>query len=508
MKWVVMLFFSPVLCFSQSVKVNLYDNFIKKHRIELAPVTIHSSSNTKLAVSFSSTEASLFLQTSGSGWGATTIDDGNEMIFLFTNDSTVTLKSAGLQTFEPGLNRSTYKHQYVLNFEDLKAFSTYELAGIRKYSFKDFADIQIQKEHRGKLQKSGLVFMGELTKANVIKTLKQIDLKDVAAHIGDSVSFCSKVYHSRYYESSENKPLVLDVQSNFNDPLVNIVIMEGYRKNFPDAPETVYLNKEVCINGVVMMRNNIPFVEVRNREQIKVKAKATLESIALFVGDSITVSGTIFSAKYFAESSTSPTLLNMGAPFPNQPLTVVIEKAERPFFEPNPELFYLNKEVSVSGRVVLFKNKPQIVVRSREQLKVLNDNGVISASHNSTQMADPTPMLAVNTSQKKENTDIAETPAEFPGGNEAWEGFLKNNLRMPDLLEVNASKTVIASFYVNPDGTIAQIKIVQPAGPDFDKEVVRVLSIMPKWKPKAKGKQPLGVMVKQPITFRQEGDLK
>jgi hypothetical protein len=506
MKWVAIFFLSPVFCFAQGVKVNIYDNFLKKHRIELEPVTLYTASNAKLSVTFISVESDLFLQVYGEGWGAATIDDGNEMIFLFNNDSTVTVKSTGLQTFDAGLKKSTYRHQYLVKYEDLKAFSQYELAGVRRYSFKEFFDLQIQKEYKAKLRRPGALFSDELAKAKVFKTLKQIDTKDIALHVGDSVSFCSKVYNSRHYESSENKPTVLDLQSNFSDPLVNIVIMDQDRRRFPEAPEKIYLNKDVCITGVVMMRNNIPYVILRSREQIKINAKPTLEEIALFVGDSVTVSGTIFSAKYFAESSTSPTLLNMGAPFPNQPLTVVIEKAQRPFFGPDPEVFYLNKEVSVSGRVVLFKNKPQIVVRSKEQIQVLKDNGPARVSNAmNASLSDAKPMLVSNAVQQPSSTvDGDERPAEFPGGNEAWEKFLQKHLRMPSQLEGNDTKTVIASFYVSTDGNISNLKIVQTAGVDYDKEVIRVLRLMPKWKPKTKAKTLMGVNVSQPITFRLE----
>lgn len=300
---------------------------------------------------------------------------------------------------------------------------------------------------------------------------------------------------------------MLDLQANFGDPLVNIVIMDEHRPNFPESPEKAYLNKEVCVSGVVKMQNNIPYVNVRSREQIKMKAKATLEDIALYIGDSVTVSGFIFSGKYFAESATSPTLLNMGAPFPNQPLTVVIEKADRPFFEASPEQFYLNKEVAVSGTVVLYKGKPQIVVHNKEQLKLLNNNGIMKASNVVTTSTPPPQAMPVsNPAQPTAGAmDEVEKPAEFPGGNDAWVNFLKKNLKVPGQLEENTSKTVEAGFYVTQDGRIENIEIMKSGGKEYDKEVLRVLSLMPRWKPRQKGRLLVGVNVKQPITFKNEG---
>ena len=229
MKWAALFVLFPIVSFSQGVKVNTYDNFLKKHRIELEPVAVCNTANAKLSVSFSSVASDLFLKLNGVGWAAATIDEGNDLIFLFTNDSTVTAKSTGLQTFESGL-KSSYNHQYSIKYQDLELFSKYELAAVRRYSFKEFFDLQIPKDNLAKLKRPSTIFLDELKKANVIKTLKQISVKDIASHVGDSVSFCSKVYSSRYFEASENKPVVLDLQSDFGDPLVNLVIMEGERK--------------------------------------------------------------------------------------------------------------------------------------------------------------------------------------------------------------------------------------------------------------------------------------
>jgi DNA/RNA endonuclease YhcR with UshA esterase domain len=302
---------------------------------------------------------------------------------------------------------------------------------------------------------------------------------------------------------------VFDVQSNFSDPFVNVIIMKEDRANFVSAPEKVYLNKEACITGVVALRNNLPYVIVRSPQQIKLKSKPTLEDIALYVGDSITVKGQVFSAKYFAESATNPTLLNLGAPFPDQPLTVVIEKENRPFFEPNPELFYLNKEVSVTGKVELFKGKPQITVRSKAQLQMVNDNSVVMTS-----MSASNAKAVTSNGDQFNKTEVMKTEkapvvkaAQFPGGEFAWTNFLNDNLKLPEQLAPGERKTVTASFIVNADGSIGNIKILVSAGEKYDNEVVRVLSLMPRWRPKTVGNTAIGVIVTQPITFKWESPL-
>ena len=75
---------------------------------------------------------------------------------------------------------------------------------------------------------------------------------------------------------------------------------------------------------------------------------------------------------------------------------------------------------------------------------------------------------------------------------------------MPSSYDGSTNKTVVASFYVNPDGRITNLKIVQKAGSEYDEEVLRVLRLMPKWKPRSNGRSFVGVNVTQPITFRPE----
>ena len=479
------------------VTVNVFDNFIKKWRIVVEPFSIYRAGNTRLAMSYTSIASELFVEMSGSGWGASTIDDGNELIFLFGHDSTITARATALQTFEPGISKSTYKHQYAISYTNLQALAQYELIGIRKYSFKEFSDLRISREDAARVQRLSNFFLAELKKANIIKPLQQVNVKDITRHIGDSVMFCSKIYAARLYNSSENKPIVFDVQSNFTDPVINVVILEEDRKNFADAPDQAYLNKDVCISGVVTMRSNVPYIALHSREQLKVKSPPTLDNLSLFVGDSVTISGRIFSARYFSDSKTAPTLLNMGAPYPDQPLTIVIEQKDRLLFDDKPEEVYLDKDITVSGRVTLYKNKPQIFVRSKAQLTLSASQNFVATSSNA---ASATP----DTLSKIIVSSDAVIPARFRGGDDAWKSFLKSNLQAPEPLPPGQQRTVVASFYVDADGGVSNIKIVQSAGEKFDNEALRVLKNMPEWLPRSRGRMLVGEIVHQPITFKDQ----
>jgi hypothetical protein len=99
-----------------------------------------------------------------------------------------------------------------------------------------------------------------------------------------------------------------------------------------------------------------------------------LDDASKFIGDSVKVCGKVFSSRYFANAQDAPTLLNLGAAYPNQLLTVVIYGNNRSLFTEAPESFFKDKEICVSGKIVLYKEKPQIIIYSKEQIQVSTKN--------------------------------------------------------------------------------------------------------------------------------------
>ncbi len=89
------------------------------------------------------------------------------------------------------------------------------------------------------------------------------------------------------------------------------------------------------------------------------------------IGKSVTVCGEIFSGKFLADSKTSPTLLNMGAAFPKQPLTIVIPINVRQQFGFKPEEALLRKHICVTGTVTKFQKTVQIIIEDKTQMRIL-----------------------------------------------------------------------------------------------------------------------------------------
>ncbi|MEO6330915.1 MAG: hypothetical protein ABIO55_18410 [Ginsengibacter sp.] len=95
-----------------------------------------------------------------------------------------------------------------------------------------------------------------------------------------------------------------------------------------------------------------------------------LEDAAKHVGDSVTVCGKVANAIFLEDMENGPTFLNLGAAYPDQLLNLVIWKEQRGAYDPAPESQYADKNVCVTGKIVLMNNLPQIVIYNKEQITV------------------------------------------------------------------------------------------------------------------------------------------
>lgn len=102
-----------------------------------------------------------------------------------------------------------------------------------------------------------------------------------------------------------------------------------------------------------------------------------LDEVMHHVGDTVTVKGKIFSSKYLETAKGTPSFINVGGLFPNQLLTIVIfgEARNKLGFDPTDKKYNGGMAV-VTGKIELYKGKPQIVVNDRSQLQILFDEEV------------------------------------------------------------------------------------------------------------------------------------
>ena len=98
---------------------------------------------------------------------------------------------------------------------------------------------------------------------------------------------------------------------------------------------------------------------------------------------------------------------------------------------------------------------------------------------------------------------VVEENPEFPGGMKECMKFLNNNIKYPQISQENGVQgRVIVQFVVNADGTIVDPVVVRGVDPYLDKEALRVIKLMPKWKPGKQRGKAVRVRYTQPVLFR------
>lgn len=88
----------------------------------------------------------------------------------------------------------------------------------------------------------------------------------------------------------------------------------------------------------------------------------------------------------------------------------------------------------------------------------------------------------------------------FPGNVQKW---IAKNVRYPQLaVETDIHGKVMVQFVVEKDGSVSNIKVVRSVDSLLDKEAIRVISEMPKWKPGKQRGKAVRVSYTMPINFQ------
>ena len=106
-------------------------------------------------------------------------------------------------------------------------------------------------------------------------------------------------------------------------------------------------------------------------------------------------------------------------------------------------------------------------------------------------------------SEQPLNFRIVQQMPEFPGGGSAFIQWLTRQLRYPPLAQSQRIQgRVVVSFIVNKDGSIADVKLEKSVNTLLDREALRVIRMMPRWKPGVHNNQPCRTMVAVPVVFK------
>lgn len=99
-------------------------------------------------------------------------------------------------------------------------------------------------------------------------------------------------------------------------------------------------------------------------------------------------------------------------------------------------------------------------------------------------------------------TEVDEEP-QFQGGTRAMSSFIDENLKYPKFAAENGIQgRVTLSVVVEKDGSLSNIRDMRSPSEDLTKEAIRVVQLMPRFKPGRKNGVPVRTQIQIPMTFR------
>src|SRR5690554_139732 len=149
---------------------------------------------------------------------------------------------------------------------------------------------------------------------------------------------------------------------------------------------------------------------------------------------------------------------------------------------------------------------PAVAASSQDQEQVSTDNRItpeqVQAALQEQSLQQPPP-------EKKEEVIfvVVENMPEFPGGNGAMMKFISDTIRYPvEAQQKGIQGRVICNFVVMKDGSISDLQVVRGVDPLLDAEALRVLKLMPDWKPGKQRGQAVNVRFTLPVVFSLQGE--
>ncbi|MCC7233094.1 MAG: energy transducer TonB [Bacteroidia bacterium] len=104
---------------------------------------------------------------------------------------------------------------------------------------------------------------------------------------------------------------------------------------------------------------------------------------------------------------------------------------------------------------------------------------------------------------------VVQVQPEFPGGPDSLQSFLKDHLVYPDSARIHRIQgRVYIGFRVDRTGKIKDTKVISSVNDELDQEALRVVQMMPDWKPGTAGGSPVDVQYILPVDFIVPKDIR
>jgi TonB family protein len=149
-------------------------------------------------------------------------------------------------------------------------------------------------------------------------------------------------------------------------------------------------------------------------------------------------------------------------------------------------------------------NTRATIVAQPIENQVISDEAVRSEQ---TEVLEIEPAIQRDSVKVEKNTNevfmVVEDMPEFPGGEDSLRSFINRNVKYPvAAAEKGIQGKVFISFIVGKDGKVELPKVARGVDSSLDTEALRVVSLLPTWKPGLQKGKAVRVSYTVPINFR------
>ena len=175
------------------------------------------------------------------------------------------------------------------------------------------------------------------------------------------------------------------------------------------------------------------------------------------------------------------------------------------------DLYFEEEMVPITEQEEQQQAPPPEVPKAEEIIEIVENDAkveetVIQASDDTEKAVEVkyTPVVVEEEEPEEQQIfQIVEEMPEFPGGMGECLKFLMKNAKYPTISQENGVQgKVSVKFVIEKDGSIADPVVVRGVDPYLDKEALRVVKSMPKWKPGKQRGKPVRVSYTVPVIFK------
>ncbi len=140
-----------------------------------------------------------------------------------------------------------------------------------------------------------------------------------------------------------------------------------------------------------------------------------------------------------------------------------------------------------------------------DDVEIIDELEIADSEADDETIIDISPVLLVEEEEEEDVNKVflfVEQQPEFPGGNKALYSYINNTVRYPVIAQENGIQgKVYVKFVVDENGDVSNAEILRGVDPSLNKEALRVITSLPKFRPGRQGGRHVKVFYNSVINF-------